>query len=256
MLTRVGHSVVTRRMGLEPATTSYRINPGVPVPMRDGVNLLADHYAPVTDAPVGTLLLRGPYVRDSLFTRLLVGVYATRGYHVVMQSTRGCFGSGGVFEPSAGEVNDGADTVSWLRGQPWFTGTFATAGGSYLGFTQWAVLADSPPELTTAVVTMGPHDFSIGGWGTGSFALADFLTWAYQMAWHERGEKICAGSSGQRSHRTNCGPSSPNCQSPGPRTPPWVDARGSTTTGWKTPTRPATIGASGPSPCWRAGRCC
>ena len=89
--------------------------------------------------------------------------------------------------PARGEVNDGADTVSWLRGQPWFTGTFATAGGSYLGFTQWAVLADSPPELTTAVVTMGPHDFSIGGWGTGSFALADFLTWAYQMAWHERG---------------------------------------------------------------------
>ena len=60
-------------------------------------------------------------------------------------------------------------------------------GGSYLGFTQWALLAGSPPELTTAVVTMGPHDFSIGGWGTGSFALADFLTWAYQMAWHEHG---------------------------------------------------------------------
>ena len=110
-MTRVGQRLVTRRMGLEPATTSYRITPGVSVPMRDGVSLLADHYAPVTDAPVGTLLLRGPYVRESLFSRLLVGVYATRGYHVVLQSTRGCFGSGGVFEPSHGEVDDGADTV-------------------------------------------------------------------------------------------------------------------------------------------------
>jgi putative CocE/NonD family hydrolase len=70
---------------------------------------------------------------------------------------RGSFGSGGVFEPGHGEVQDGADTVSWPRRQPWFTGSFATVGGSYLGFTQLALLADPPPELTTAVVTMGPH---------------------------------------------------------------------------------------------------
>jgi predicted acyl esterase len=30
------------------------------MPMRDGVNLLADHYAPMTSSPAGTLLLRGP----------------------------------------------------------------------------------------------------------------------------------------------------------------------------------------------------
>lgn len=155
--------------------------------MRDGVNLLADHYAPVTDTPAGTLLMRGPYGRDSLPARVTVGLYAARGYHVVFQSTRGTFGSGGVFEPCVGEVQDGVDTVEWLRRQPWFTGTFATVGGSYLGFTQLALLSDPPPELVASVVTMGPHDLGVAGWGTGSFALIDFVTWAYQLGWHEHG---------------------------------------------------------------------
>lgn len=178
---------MSRRWGLGPPTTRFRVTRGVRVPMRDGVELLADHYAPVTDEPAGTLLLRGPYVRDALLTEVTVGTYAARGYHVVLQSTRGSFGSGGTFEPGHGEVNDGVDTAAWLRRQPWFTGTFATVGGSYLGFTQWALLSDPPPELTTAVVTMGPHDIGHAAWGTGSFALLDYLTWGYQMAWHERG---------------------------------------------------------------------
>ena len=178
---------LSRRWELGPATTRYRVTRRVRVPMRDGVELLADHYAPVTTAPAGTLLLRGPYVRDALLTQITVGTYAARGYHVVLQSTRGSFGSGGVFEPGHGEVDDGVDTAAWLRRQPWFTGTFATVGGSYLGFTQWALLSDPPPELTTAVVTMGPHDIGHAAWSTGSFALLDYLTWGYQMAWHERG---------------------------------------------------------------------
>ena len=155
--------------------------------MRDGVVLLADHYVPLTNTPVGTLLLRGPYTRDALPTRVILALYAQRGYHVVLQSTRGTFGSGGTFEPGCGEVEDGADTVAWLRGQPWFTGTFATVGGSYLGFTQLALLADAQPELTTSVVTMAPHDLGHAAWGRGAFALFDFLTWGYQMAWHEHG---------------------------------------------------------------------
>lgn len=61
---------------------------------------------------------------------------------MVLQSVRGTFGSGGVFEPMADEIADGADTVAWLREQPWFTGRFATIGMSYLGFTQWALLQD------------------------------------------------------------------------------------------------------------------
>ena len=61
---------------------------------------------------------------------------------------------------SVHEIADGADTAAWLRDQPWFTGSFATIGLSYLGFTQWALLTDPPPEMAAAVITVGPHDFS------------------------------------------------------------------------------------------------
>ena len=55
------------------------------------------------------------------------------------------------------EASDAADTAAWLREQSWFTGTFATIGLSYLGYTQWALLADPPPELAAAVITVGPQ---------------------------------------------------------------------------------------------------
>jgi uncharacterized protein len=187
LLTRLGQWIFTRRFHLPPPATDYRISRGLRVPMRDGVDLVADHYAPLTSAPVGTLLLRGPYGRDNPPAWITAGLYAARGFHVVIQSARGTFGSGGVFDPGRDEVADGADTVSWLRGQDWFTGRFATVGGSYLGFTQWALLADAPPELEAAVITMGPHDFGTAVWGTGSFALADFLNWSYLMAWQHSG---------------------------------------------------------------------
>ncbi len=75
------------------------------------------------------------------------------------------------------EAADGADTVVWLREQPWFAGRFATIGLSYLGFTQWALLNDPPPELAAAVVTVGPHDFHAAVWSTGAFT-NDFLRWS------------------------------------------------------------------------------
>lgn len=156
------------------------------VPMRDGVTLLADHYQPSGDV-AGTVLVRCPYGRAFPFSLVFGRLYAARGYRVILQSVRGTFGSGGTFDPMADEARDGADTVAWLRAQPWFTGTFATIGLSYLGFTQWALLADPPPELAAAVITVGPHDMFESTWGTGSFALNDFLGWSYLMAHqHER----------------------------------------------------------------------
>jgi uncharacterized protein len=174
---RLGDNALGRLLGLPPARTEYTVN-RVEVPMRDGIHLVADHYAPTTSSPVGTVLVRGPYGRGFPFSLVFGRLYATRGYHVVVQSVRGTFGSGGVFEPMVNEAVDGADTVVWLREQPWFTGRFATIGLSYLGFTQWAVLQNPPPELAAAVITAGPHDFNASVWGTGSFSVNDFLGWS------------------------------------------------------------------------------
>ena len=145
--------------------------------MRDGVELVSDHYRPLTSNPAGTLLVRGPYGRGYPVSVLFGSIYASRAYHVVVQSVRGTFGSGGGFSPFMHEAADGADTAAWLRDQPWFTGSFATVGASYLGFTQWALLTDPPPEMAAAVITVGPHDVSGPRWGTGSFGLNDFLGW-------------------------------------------------------------------------------
>jgi putative CocE/NonD family hydrolase len=176
---------VSRGLRLPAPTTGYRVHRGLPVPMRDGVTLRADHYAPDTDRPLGTILVRGPYGRAFPLSIIYARVYAARGYHVVFQSVRGTFGSGGEFVPMVHEADDAADTVAWLREQPWFTGTFGTIGLSYLGFTQWALLADPPPELVAAVVTVGPHDLHMSSWGSGAFALNDFLSWSDMVAKQE-----------------------------------------------------------------------
>lgn len=160
--------------------------------MRDGVELLADQYDPVGDA-VGTLLVRGPYGRAFPFSLVFAYLHAARGYRVILQSVRGTFGSGGHFQPMVHEAADGADTVEWLRRQPWFTGRFATIGISYLGYTQWALLKDPPPELAAAVITAGPHDFAASAWGTGSFTVNDFLGWSNLVAHQEDPGRIRAG---------------------------------------------------------------
>jgi hypothetical protein len=161
---------------LPPARNSYRVDPNIGVPTRDGARLVTDHYAPTT-AGRGTVLIRSPYGRGLPVNVLHGRTLAARGYHVIIQSVRGTAGSSGPFRPMAQETDDGQDTVAWLRDQPWFDGRLATLGGSYLGWTQWALMQDPPPELSTAVVIVGPHDFRRATYGTGAFALNDFLGW-------------------------------------------------------------------------------
>jgi predicted acyl esterase len=59
-------------------------------------------------------------------------------------------------------------TIAWLREQSWFNGSLATIGASYLGFTQWALANDPPPELKAMVIQVSAEDFYgflyPGGW--------------------------------------------------------------------------------------------
>ena len=107
--------MLSKALHLPPQTCDYTVHRRVRIPMRDGVELLADHYEPITDNPAGTLLVRCPYGRRAPFSTIYAAVYAARGYHVVFQSVRGTFGSGGEFDPMVNEIEDGADTVEWQR---------------------------------------------------------------------------------------------------------------------------------------------
>ncbi|PYE53806.1 CocE/NonD family hydrolase [Deinococcus yavapaiensis] len=185
-LLRAFDALNTRVMKLPPGAP-YTVTRAVPISMRDGARLLADVYTPTGNVR-GTLLLRNPYGRSDLLAATFATAFAARRYRVVLQSTRGTFGSGGgPFEPMAREVEDGADTVAWLREQPWFDGTFATLGASYLGFTQWALLMDPPPELKTAVIQIGVHDVYHSAHGAGAFRLDLLLSWFDSVSRQERG---------------------------------------------------------------------
>lgn len=172
---RLLDAATDRLFKLPAGDHDYTVTPDINVSMRDGVELLTDVYQPVDD-PLGTILIRTPYGRTTLVSSLTARSYAAHGYVVVNQSCRGTFGSAGVFEPFVHELDDGADTVSWLRSQPWFGGRFALCGASYLGFTAWAVLMDPPPELACAVIAVTAHDNHWVSHGSGAFSFEQILS--------------------------------------------------------------------------------
>jgi uncharacterized protein len=176
---------MTRQLKLGPKRNKITVERAVQVPMRDGSILVADHYAPVTAAARPTILMRCPYGRGWQMT-LMARPFAERGYHVLLQSCRGTFGSAGVFTPGIDEAADGQDTVAWLRGQSWFDGRLATVGASYLAFAAWALALDPPPELFAMAVHISPHDLAAAGFGQGPFELYNLLMWSDLMAHQER----------------------------------------------------------------------
>jgi putative CocE/NonD family hydrolase len=178
--------MLSRAWSLPPQRNFVAIERNVQVPMSDGTVLLADHYLPITSQPAATVLVRCPYGRGAPYSLLQAQLVAERGFHVLLQSCRGTFGSGGQFEPMRREASDGQDTVAWLRGQSWFDGRLATFGASYLGFVQWALALDPPPELVAAVVVVGPHDFSRTAYRNGAFDLYNFLSWSDLIVHQER----------------------------------------------------------------------
>lgn len=183
---RLLDNLLTRTQSLPTATSRYTIEREVRIPTRDGIDLLADVYTP-TSTPVGLLLNRAPYGYPPALAAMSGGLYASRGYRVVLARCRGTFGSGGDFVPMIHEVDDAADTVEWLRRQTWFDGRFATFGGSYHAFTQWALLMDPPPELIASAMSVGPHDFHAAIYHGGAFNLIDFLTWSHTVVNQETG---------------------------------------------------------------------
>ncbi|MBI0293808.1 CocE/NonD family hydrolase [Streptomyces sp. PRKS01-29] len=132
--------------------------PDLEVPAADGSPLRTDHYFPRADGDFPTLLVRSPYGRGVPWSPMYGVLFAEQGFHVVLQSCRGTGGSGGEFHLWRNEAADGRATVDWLRERPWFNGALGTLGPSYLGYVQWALALDPPPELRAMVVQVGLHD--------------------------------------------------------------------------------------------------
>ncbi|MFC5751135.1 CocE/NonD family hydrolase [Actinomadura rugatobispora] len=156
----------------------YRVERDLPVTMNDGVTLLADRYVPVgTRQPPPTILVRTPYGRRGPAAVLNGLPFVPFGFQLLVQSARGTFGSGGEFDPLGSERDDGLATVEWLRNQPWFNGSFATYGASYLGYSAWALAAEAGPELKAMSLQITASSFRDAAYVGGSFALESTLSW-------------------------------------------------------------------------------
>ncbi|GAA4894179.1 CocE/NonD family hydrolase [Streptomyces coeruleoprunus] len=168
--------------------------PGLAVPAADGTPLVTDHYFPRAQGNFPTLLVRSPYGRRLPWSPMYGMLFAEQGFHVVLQSCRGTGGSGGRFDLWHNEAADGRATVAWLREQPWFDGTLGTVGPSYLGYVQWALALDPPPELKAMVVQVGLHDPHALFHTDGALRLENALAVGVGMEYQHRGTAAFAGA--------------------------------------------------------------
>ncbi|MFN3590988.1 MAG: CocE/NonD family hydrolase, partial [Thermaurantiacus sp.] len=109
--------------------------------------------------------------------------FAAGGYVVAIQDCRGRFDSEGAFTKYLNEGPDGADTIAWLRTQPWCDGRIATYGLSYGAHVQTALAAHAPAGLAAMFLDSGGFSsaFHSGIRQGGTFELKQ-LTWALKHA--------------------------------------------------------------------------
>lgn len=158
-------------------TRQVRVHRDVRIPAPGGVSLLTDLYLTGLAGPQPTVLIRTPYGRRGT-SGGLGRLFAERGYHAAVQSTRGTAGSGGEIDFSA-EAADGRAAADWITGQPWSSGDIAGYGASYLSFAQYALASTRPPQLRALAVGVCGADRRAGYYPGGSFALERALGWAY-----------------------------------------------------------------------------
>lgn len=194
---RLRRQVIAAVMGLPPVQYRVRQEEGLRVPAGGGLALAADHYYPATPGSYPTILIRSPYGRGKkagAFGWLLNFAafrFAERGYHVVIQDTRGRFDSEGVFDPYFNERDDGLATLDWLAAQPWYNGSVGLWGSSYLGIVQW-VIADAPPVRALVPSITGSQLQAIV-YPDGALDLSLALRWLAIFQALDRGKNLLHG---------------------------------------------------------------
>ncbi|WP_248963269.1 CocE/NonD family hydrolase [Sphaerisporangium perillae] len=180
--------LIQRMLSLpSPLTRDLVIERDLRVPMRDGAVLLADRWAPRSGGDgLPTALVRIPYGRVGMGAAQMVRPLAERGYQVLVQSTRGTFGSGGAFDPMRCEREDGLDTLDWVIEQPWFGESMVLFGGSYLGFVQWAVAGRLPAQVKAMIPYVSESALTLEFLRRDGFSLETTFNWGIMVANQER----------------------------------------------------------------------
>ncbi len=172
-------------------TYDVEVRANVMIPMRDGVKLAAHIFLPKAEGKFPVLLSRTPYGKGST-NNGQARFFAAHGYVYISQDCRGKGDSQGKWVPFMNEGRDGYDTHRWILAQPWCNGTIGTAGGSYVGYTQW-ISAPGAGKYLKAMLPIVPlvdpyHDVAyvggafelalLMGWGSGVSGVPTVRTWS------------------------------------------------------------------------------
>jgi len=165
------------------------VDENVRIPMRDGVELVADVYRPDAPGRFPALILRTPYSKRGMGEERDSRWFAERGYVVVNQDVRGRYLSGGEFYAYRNEPDDGYDTDEWVARQPWCNGKIGTLGGSYLGYTQLTQAIRGSRYLVSMATDVTSADI-YHGWTyvDGAFHLGFTLEWGAGTMYGSRGQ--------------------------------------------------------------------
>ncbi|ADP82118.1 CocE/NonD family hydrolase [Pseudofrankia inefficax] len=170
-----------------PLTRDVTVHRNLRVPMRDGVELVADHWFPKSGAEgLPTVLIRTTYGSHTSATYPLARPIAERGFQVFITNARGTFGSGGTFDPLRPERDDGLDTLDWILKQPWFGDSILLYGPSYLGYTQWAVADQVPPQVKAMIPIQSESATLLEFLRSDGFALEIPFIWGFVVDGQER----------------------------------------------------------------------
>lgn len=160
----------------------------VMIPMRDGACLATDLYLPASEdgfinEKFPTLLMRTPYNRLGFKKGATINedgkYFAEHGYAVVIQSTRGRYGSEGIWQMLTDDGRDGFDTCEWISKQSWSNGKVGTMGFSYVGGTQHALAMECSPQLVTAIPVDAMSNMGFAGIRNGGAFELRFWNWIF-----------------------------------------------------------------------------
>jgi len=158
----------------------------VMVAMRDGVRLATDLHFPARngariDGKLPAILRRTPYDKET--AQNVAQYFASHGYAVVFQDTRGRFKSEGVWHMLNDDGGDGFDCTEWIARQPWSNGRIGMYGTSYEGGTQHAVALEKAPHLTTIIPVDAMSNLGRASMRNGGAFELRFWNWIHRFAW-------------------------------------------------------------------------
>ena len=169
------------------------------IPMRDGVRLYTQVYAPATaNEPLPILLIRTPYGTGPLDAARIAAALpelTADGYIVVSQDIRGRFKSEGQFvmlrqprdpadKQAIDESTDTYDTIEWLlKNVTNNNGRVGIAGTSYGAWLAVMAMLDPHPALKAVVNQASPADMWLGDdfHHNGAFRLSYGFEYTYMM---------------------------------------------------------------------------